>query len=611
MSGIEEQVLHGLFFNPDFAKHVLPFLKEEYFTETSKKTVFKAVDEFVSKYNVLPSKDEIIVSLRTNNKLSEDSVTKAECVLAEVASSRIKEPSQAWLVEHAEAWIKERSVYNSVLKCIEIINDEEQSRDQLPDILKDALSISFNKSVGQSLTDVEERFEKLHAESVRIPFDIDMLNTITGGGLPKKTLTLLIAGCVHPDTKVKIRTRQKSMQQWHESISTVGRIQQLMNNSDVEIDSPDGWVPIAEYVDKGIWDEYILQIDGHLIRCNENHLFETASGWFSAKELFDLDANYIPHLNILTKSGYRTEYVIQKTGNRIPIVDVVIDHPNHRYWTENVSSHNTNAGKSMVKCSFASSYIKSGKNVLYITLEMAEERILERIDANLLQTNLGELEKWSKEKYVQRMSEVLPTITGKMVVKEYPTAGANVAHFRALLNDLQLKQEFVPDIIMVDYVNIMSSVRYKAGNNVNSYSMVKSIAEELRGLAIEFNVPIISSTQFSRSGNNNSDSEITEISDSFGTAMIADAIFAIIRTEALDEQNMIMFKQLKNRFSDPVLNKRFVVGVDRAKMLLYNVDQPANGRILEKGSPDEKEERGGPSGFSTLKKKKDFSSIEV
>ena len=250
--------------------------------------------------------------------------------------------------------------------------------------------------------------------------------------------------------------------------------------------------------------------------------------------------------------------------------------------TLNIALAGTGVGKSLFMCHVASSVLLQGRNVLYITMEMAEEKIAERIDANLLNVDIQTLAQLPKIMFENKITDLSKKTQGKLIVKEYPTASAHAGHFRALLNDLALKKAFRPEVIFIDYLNICTSQRFRNAS-VNSYTMVKSIAEELRGLAVEFNVPLVSATQTTRSGYGSSDVDLTDTSESFGLPATADLMFALISTEELEEQNQIMVKQLKNRYYDPTLNKRFVVGIDRAKMRLYNVEQEAQNNIMDSG----------------------------
>ena len=258
--------------------------------------------------------------------------------------------------------------------------------------------------------------------------------------------------------------------------------------------------------------------------------------------------------------------------------------------TLNIALAGTGVGKSLFMCHFASSVLLQGKNVLYITMEMAEEKIAERIDANLLNINIQDITDLPKTMFESKVTDISKKTQGSLIIKEYPTAAAHSGHFKGLLNELALKKSFRPDIIFIDYLNICASSRYKAGSNVNSYSYIKAIAEELRGLAVEANLPIVSATQTTRSGFASSDVDLTDTSESFGLPATADLMFALISTEELEELNQIMVKQLKNRYNDPTIHKRFVIGIDRAKMRLYDCEQKAQEDIIDNGQETEYDE---------------------
>ena len=255
--------------------------------------------------------------------------------------------------------------------------------------------------------------------------------------------------------------------------------------------------------------------------------------------------------------------------------------------TLNIALAGTGVGKSLFMCHCAASVLEQGKNVLYVTMEMAEERIAERIDANLMDLPIQQLETLPKNVFDNKIQKIATGTIGKLIVKEYPTGAAHVGHFRALLNELKLKKNFLPDIIYVDYLNICASSRMKGmGGSINSYSYIKAIAEELRGLAVEFNVPIVSATQTTRSGFSNTDVGLEDTSESFGLPATADLMFALISTEELDELGQIMVKQLKNRYNDPTKFKRFVIGIDRSRMKLYDVEESAQSDIMSDMIPD-------------------------
>jgi len=271
--------------------------------------------------------------------------------------------------------------------------------------------------------------------------------------------------------------------------------------------------------------------------------------------------------------------------------------------TLNIALAGTGVGKSLFMCHVASSVLLQGRNVLYITLEMAEERIAERIDANLLNVPIQDIGDLPKQMFESKVTNLAKKTQGTLIIKEYPTASAHSGHFKSLLNELALKKSFHPDIIFIDYLNICASSRYKGNLSVNSYSYIKAIAEELRGLAVEFNVPIVSATQTTRSGYGSSDVELTDTSESFGLPATADLMFALISTEELEELGQILVKQLKNRYNDPTIHRRFVIGIDRAKMRLYDCEQSAQNDILDNKQEEEYD-------FEERKPKKSFDGFK-
>jgi len=249
--------------------------------------------------------------------------------------------------------------------------------------------------------------------------------------------------------------------------------------------------------------------------------------------------------------------------------------------TLNIALAGTGVGKSLFMCSMASSVLMQGANVLYVTLEMAEERIAERIDANLLNVNIQDIIDVPRQIFETKVTDISKKTQGQLYIKEYPTASAHAGHFDALLKELQLKKSFKPDIVFIDYLNICTSQRYRAGSNVNSYTVVKAIAEELRGLAVKYNLPIVSATQTTRSGFSSTDVSLTDTSESFGLPATADLMFALISNEELESMGQILVKQLKNRYNDLATHRKFVVGIDRAKMRLYDVEQSAQDDVLD------------------------------
>ena len=425
MQTIERTALTQLVTNEKYARKVLPFIKGDYFSDKTERTVFEEIEKFVDKYNKIPTQTSLEIEVQGRKDLNDHEYTKIVEVIKTLESTDV---DFDWLVDTTEKFCKDKAVYNAIVEGISIIDGKDKTRDAgaIPSILTEALAVGFDNSVGHDyLADAQSRFEYYHTVEKKIPFDLDFFNRITKGGLPPKTLNIALAG--------------------------------------------------------------------------------------------------------------------------------------------------TGVGKSLFMCHMASNCLSQGKSVLYITLEMAEERIAERIDANLMGVSMEDLQDLPKQMFDSKMDHIIKNTTGTLIVKEYPTASANSAHFRGLIKELAIKKSFKPDIIFIDYLNICGSSRFKGAANINSYTMIKSIAEELRGLAVETNVPIMSATQTTRSGFSNSDVGLEDTAESFGLPATADLMFALISNEELDALNQIAVKQLKNRYNDPTSNKRFVVGIDRSKMRLFDV----------------------------------------
>lgn len=460
---LETLILSNLLNDETYLRKVIPFIKDEYFVDWNERKVFQHIRKFVDEYNASPSVEALSISFQNDKTLTEDEFSH----MSEIVSSFTQEEiNKDWLINETEKFCKDKAVYNAIVQSIQIIDgkDKKFTNEAIPDILKDALAISFDNSVGHDyLIDTDNRYEFYHKEEEKLPFDLEMFNKITKGGLPRKTLNIALAG--------------------------------------------------------------------------------------------------------------------------------------------------TGVGKSLFMCHAAAGALSQGKNVLYITMEMAEERIAERIDANLMNVTMDDLKNLPKQMFDDRISRIKNKTEGKLIIKEYPTASAHAGHFRALFNELSLKKDFHPDIIFIDYLNICASSRFKMSGSVNSYIYIKGIAEELRGLAVEFNVPIISATQTTRSGYGNTDVELTDTSESFGLPATADFMFAIISTEDLEKLGQLLIKQLKNRYNDPAQHRRFVIGVDRAKMRLYDVDISAQKNIVQE---DKKPEYSNKPTFlnSKLFAKKNFDDIK-
>ena len=441
-SRIENTIISSLFFKEEYTRKVLPFIKEEYFSNRVEQLLFGEVFGFIEKYNNLPTKDAILIELNSRRDINEEELQHIKDYVVSVENT---ESDDQWLLETTEKFCKDRAVHNAVLAGIKILDnkDKKQSPEAIPHILSEALSVSFDKSVGHDyIEDAESRFKFYHTKEKRYQFDLDYMNRITKGGVPSKTLNIALAG--------------------------------------------------------------------------------------------------------------------------------------------------TGVGKSLFMCHVAASYLLQGLNVLYITLEMAEERIAERIDANLLDVTMEDLHDMPQQLYDGKIKKLREKTQGQLIIKEYPTASAHSGHFKSLINELALKKSFKPDVIFIDYLNICASARFKGGN-ISSYFYIKAIAEELRGLAVEADVPIFSATQTTRTGFVSTDLGLEDTSESFGLPATADFMFALMSNEELEKLGQMKVKQLKNRYNDPSVNRAFIIGVDRSKMRLYDVQQSSQ-NIVDANQVEPKED---------------------
>jgi len=459
---IEITILRNFFFNEDFTRKALPFVKSDYFSNRIEKLLYEEVYTFVEKYKNLPTKETILIEINRRKDINDDEIKLIKDLLNTLSSEEV---DLQWLLDTTERFCKDRAVHNAVLSGIKILDgkDKQKQPEAIPSILSEALAVSFDNHIGHDyINDAESRFDWYHTKEKRYPFDLNFFNKITKGGLPPKTLNIALAG--------------------------------------------------------------------------------------------------------------------------------------------------TGVGKSLFMCHVAASMISQGRNVLYITLEMAEERIAERIDANLLDVTIDDLYEMPKEVYDNKISKLQNKVNGQLIIKEYPTASAHSGHFKGLIDELALKKSFKPDILFIDYLNICTSSRFKGGN-INSYTMIKSIAEELRGLAVQYNVPIVSATQTTRTGYMSSDVGLEDTSESFGLPATADFMFALISNEELEELNQIKVKQLKNRYNDPAVNRAFIIGVDRSRMRLYDVEQSAQQIVDSNQETKEKLEK--PSGPQPAEVYDKFSDFKI
>lgn len=451
---MEREILSGLIASDDYFRKILPFLERGYFSQ-QEAVIFDLITKFGNKYNKRPTKESLLIDLE-DKKLKQETYDNIKSIIKALPEQL--QSDVEWLIDKTETFCKDKAIYNAIMDSIHIIEGQDKEREKtiIPELLSEALSVSFDTAIGHDfLDDAEKRFDFYHQDSRKLPFDLEMLNKITKGGVEQKSLTIYMAS--------------------------------------------------------------------------------------------------------------------------------------------------TGVGKSIMLCHNAAAFLTMGKNVLYITLEMAEEMVAERIDANLMNIPLDNLRALDKESYMKKIERIRKKTPGKLKIKEWPEATVHVGHFRRLLRELKIKKNFVPDVILVDYINLMNSSRVKKGSTVNSYSYIQSIAQELRGFSKELGVPIFSATQVNRAGMNSSDIGLEDVADSVALSHTADLFLAMITSEEMEAQGQIMFKQLKNRFGTITENKRFLVGLDKAKMKFYDLEENAQRNIKKTEESVEK----------ILKNnKKDFSGFD-
>ena len=433
---LERTVLRQLYASQSYAERTAPYLKSEYFPTGECATVFEVYQKFFDEYRQLPSVSVLRLLLDNVPNLSETEAKQANTVIDELEQTEPQDQSQhEYLIAETEKFCQERALYIALRRSVGMLDNPKENPHAIPDILKEALAVSFDTHVGHDFFgDAEERYDFYHRAEARIPSDLDVFNSMTKNGIPRKTLNAVLAG--------------------------------------------------------------------------------------------------------------------------------------------------TNVGKSLFLVHMAAACARMSKNVLYITLEMAEERIAERIDANLMDIPIDDVIALSRDRYLKKLGMLRQTSTGRLIIKEYPTAAAHTGHFRALLHELKLKQNFSPDILIVDYLSICSSSRIKIGNAVNSYTYNKSIAEELRGLAVEMNIPVFTAAQFNRDGASSTAPGLDKISESFAIAQTADFIFALTTSDELDKNNQIQAYVLKNRYAKRQSFQKFILGIDTSRMKLYDPGQTQSASLV-------------------------------
>ena len=346
-------------------------------------------------------------------------------------------------------------------------------------------------------------------------------------------------------------------------------IDELANINDVglTVDTPDGFQPITKFYDKGMHGTFKITLENkECLVSTKDHYYETNMGWVNISQFDD-------NTKIRCKSGFSgVKSIIPHEIQSI--YDIEVDSEEHRYWSNEISSHNTGGGKTIFKCHMAAEYLKQGKNVMFFTMEMAAERIAERIDANMMKVKVDDIVNIGASTFIKKIDGIKSKTQGRLMIKEYPSTGAHSGHFRHFIRELKIKKKFEPDVIIVDYLNICASARVKSDSN--SYTIIKAVAEELRGLGQEFGCRVWTSAQSNRGGYGNSELDLENVSESMGISHTADLFLALISNEELDAQGQILVKQLKNRYAALDVHRRFVLGLDKSKMTFYDIKDQGN-----------------------------------
>jgi hypothetical protein len=564
----EGLIFNQLLHNQEFFYKVFPFLSESYFEEGNK-VLFRTFKYHFDKYDKPASKEILDVYLSNNKHINESLFKAAINTLNEIKDPIVVEYEP--LLDIAEKFCQDKSLYNALAKSVSIFDKEtpENPKSSIPELLNEALGVTFNTDIGTDyIDDAKKRFERLNKKHSKIPFRIDILNDITDGGFELKTVNVFLASCVTEDTKVKIRNikiideLERRFYVLHVEIKDLKNL--LINGEDFEIWTPDGWQKVGAYIEKGKKKIYSITCQGVTTRAAGKHLFETKNGWEYTEDLAGKE-NFFLCDDDLFHRGY-----VEDKGEFENVVDIEILHEKHRYFTNNISSHNTGVGKSAIKCALSADYALEKHDVLYLTMEMAEEKIAQRLDANLFNKTLSQVKNMAEDEFMTNIDYIAKKGMGKIIVKEYPTVGVHMGHIESLLRELKLKKKFIPKIVCLDYLNICLSKR--VGIGAGSYMFVKAIIEEFRGLAVKYNFCGITSTQGDRSTIESSDIGLQNVSESKGINDTADFVLGLMAPEDVKAQGLLLCKQLKSRYGDVNRKRRFALLFDSEKMIIEDSD---------------------------------------
>ena len=597
----EKILLKLIFTDTKVREKVFPYLDLKLFDLYECKEIVKTIRKFQSKYENFPSVKEL--KLFTSKKDVHDG-------LEEVVKLDISEFKNEFVLDSIQEFIKGKLIFNYLALAHEKSSEGELGAvSEIADKLKEANSFSFDDTVGLDLfsDDGEEKmYQHLHSENSVIPTYLHKFDETVRGGLHRKSVTVFIAQCVTEDTKIEYYYKSVGGTSFI-IIGCISNVNALLKcGCEVFVKSPDGWVEVLDYIDKGEKQIYKLIVDSKECYSSELHLYETIDGWKYAKDLTEND-------KVLTENGYCKVESIELTDEVKKVVDITVNHPNHRYYTNGISSHNSNLGKTLIKCAVAANMILNNHKVVYVTCELSEEYIGERILQNMFDVDRDRLGELSREEFGRVYRKFKDKMKNSLVIKKYGAGKSNVNHIVSLFKDLESKKKFKTDILILDYLGIFSA--YGVSKNANSNDIGKVKCQELESLAFEYDIPILTSAQSNRSGYGKSELDPTNIADAIGIFTETDVVIGVTQTEELRELNPPLYSWtvLKNRFG---LNlKSFRIGICYEKMRLYNVDE--NGQVIDANYKEEVKKNTENvaddiiNTFDIGKKKKNFNNFVI
>lgn len=561
----ERLILSALLQKDEFSRAVRPFIKEEYFHDAAEKEVFRCIMNMFLEYNIAPNHADLVVALKNNQNITEKLTQDAINVVDDVFDI-IPSQNTEYLTKVAEDFCKDKAMYNAIQESIRIYQgDSKLTTYAIPDILSEAMSVNFDSRIGQEyFDDAKIRFKNYHNPEAKLKFDIEMFNTVTNGGIPRKTLNCFAAPINCFDGREKLEVQYNTKDGWQWCLLSLKQIHFLVHSGvKLFVMTPEKKrVKIETVVKKYEVPCIKVFFKNHSRIVAETHRFMDAFG----NEVFAKDAHYIRN-----DKGTVTEIIRKENAGIRTVYDIMIPHPHWYIDQYGIVHHNT--GKTMSLVSLACMYIRQGLNVLYCSNEMSEQEILNRADANLFNKSIEEVKNLSEEEFMSGIDRIKRKSYGKLIVKAFPTGVATANHYRHILDEIKIKKGYTPDVLIVDYLQIMSSAR--ARGDASEYTVFKLVSEELRAVCVEYDMAGWTAAQFNRKGMTSDSPEMTDIANSIGIAASLDGLWGLSRTDELDSVNQLMVTELKTRYGDKSIRK-FTIGVNIKVQRLYDIGHSSN-----------------------------------